>query len=174
MRTFSKVRGIIHSLCSSLPKELSDSNLDTNPMSINIGGYDFDGPYYDPDEIKEELGVYVVLCFVEEMPHCVLDIGTAVGGIGGRRARMVTRTGNLRHRLKSHDRQDCWRKNVHGKIGYAVRYIYDTDEQIGVEKELQWKLDYACGRNPWKDIELAWQEYQEFEQRFGPRGSVQL
>ncbi len=38
-------------------------------MSINIGGYIFDGPYNDPDEIKEELGVYVVLCLVDGMPR---------------------------------------------------------------------------------------------------------
>ena len=147
-------------------------------MSINIGGYNFDGPYNDPDEIKEELGAYVVLCLVDGMPHCVLDIGTAEGGTAPTRrdpfARMVTRTGNLRHRLRSHNRKDCWRKNVHGTIGYAVRYISNTNERIGVERELQWKLDYACGDNHWKNIELAWQEYQEFEHRFGPRGSFRL
>jgi hypothetical protein len=35
-------------------------------MNINIGGYDFDGPYNDPDEIKEELGVYVVSVLLME------------------------------------------------------------------------------------------------------------
>jgi hypothetical protein len=118
-------------------------------MSINMGGYDFDGPYNDPDEIKEELGVYVVLCLVDGMPHYVLDIGTAEESTAPTRrdpfARVVTRTGNLRHRLKSHDRKDCWRKNIHGTIGYAVRYIYNTNERFDVERELQWKLDYACG-----------------------------
>ena len=147
-------------------------------MSINIGGYDFDGPYNDPDEIKEELGVYVVLCLVDGMPHCVLDIGIAVGGLAPTRrdpsARRVSRTGNLRYRLKSHGQKDCWMENAHGTIGYAVRYIYNTKERIDVERELQWKLDYVCGNNDWKDIELAWQEYQEFERRFGPRGSFRL
>ena len=111
-------------------------------------------------------------------PHCVLDIGITVGGLTPTRrdpsARMVTRKGNLRHRLKYHGRKDCWRKNVHGTIGYAVRYISNTNERTGVERELQWKLDYACGNNNWRDIELAWQEYQEFERRFGPRGSFRL
>jgi hypothetical protein len=114
------------------------------------------------------------------MPHCVLDIGTAEGGMAPTRrdpdARRVTKTGNLRYRLRTHERKrkGCWEKNAHGTIGYAVRYIDDTNDRLNVEEELQWKFDYKCGNNPWKDIELKWQKYQEFERRFGPRGSVRL
>lgn len=147
-------------------------------MSINIDGYEFEGPYNDPDEVKEELGVYVVLCFVDGIPHCVLDIGTSEGGIASTRrdpyARMATKTGNLRKRLKYHDRKDCWKNSKHGTIGYAVLYIDDTDRRVSLERELQWKFDYICGDNYWRNVESAWQEYQKMERQFGQRGSVRL
>jgi len=145
-------------------------------MTINICRYDFEGPYNDSslDEIREKLGVYVVLCLVDRKPHCVLDIGTSEGGIGRGHQRVPTKRGNLKQRLKTHKRRHCWGKNAHGDIGYAVHYIDDINERLDIEEELQWKLDYACGDNPWKDREVAWQEYQELERKFGPRGSAQL
>lgn len=145
-------------------------------MSINISGYEFEGPYNSPDEIKEDLGVYVILCLVDGKPHCVLDIGTSQGGSPRTRKGIptVTRTGNLRYRLRKHPRKECWKENTHGTIGYAVLYISNTAERLGIERELQWKFEYTCGNNDWKNVESAWQEYREFERRFGPRGSVRL
>jgi|GEM_PF-6447544 len=147
-------------------------------MSVNIGGHDFEGPYDEPEEIKEELGVYVVLCLVEGEPHCVLDIGISEGGMAPTRrdpsARAPTRKGNLRHRVKYHGRKDCWKANTHGTVGYAVRYMPYSQELIDLERELQWKFDFACGENYWKRVELEWKEYQEFKSKIGPRGSVRL
>jgi hypothetical protein len=144
-------------------------------MSINIGGYDFEGPFNDPDEIKKEIGVYVVICLVDGLPHCILDIGTSEGGTPTRGiSRVVTKTGNLKHRLRTHKRRNCWDEKKHGEIGYAVRYIQNTDERLAVEKELQWKFNYPCGDNYWKNVELAWREYKKFERQFGSRGSGKI
>ena len=145
-------------------------------MSIDIGGYAFEGPYDSVDKIKEDIGVYVILCFVDGKPHCVLDIGTSEGGLPYTRKgiRTVTHAGNLRYRLRLHKRKECWKENAHGTIRYAVRYISDTSERLSIERELQWKFDYACGDKYWKKVELAWQEYREFKRRFGPRGQFKL
>lgn len=118
----------------------------------------------------------MVLCLVKEEPHCVLDIGTSEGGIarGGHpdtSKRTVTKTGNLQYRLKKHDRRNCWEENSHGEIGYCARYVADTMKRNDLERELQWKIEYACGTNPWKETEKRWKEYQQFEEKFGPMGS---
>lgn len=43
----------------------------------NLGGYDFEGPYRDADEVQLRAGVYAITCLVDDAPHCVLDIGTS-------------------------------------------------------------------------------------------------
>ena len=126
---------------------------------MEISGYEFEGIFLDMKEVREELGVYVVLCLVKEEPHCVLDIGTAEGRIAPGQydssRRIPSPKGNLRHRIRTHDRRDCWEQHVHGMIGYCVRYVTDTEERISLERELQWKLEYACGTNPFEETEKA-------------------
>lgn len=144
-------------------------------MSINLGGYKFEGPFFDLEEIKKDLGVYVVLCIKDNTPHCILDIGTSEGGEGSKiNKRIVTKTGNLQYRLKTHTRKECWDLNKHYKIGYAVLYINDTNERLKIESELKWKYNFACGTNPWKEIEKACEEYKYYEKQFGQRGSYRL
>ena len=146
-------------------------------MAIDIGGYNFEGIYFDPDQIREDAGVYVVLCIVNETPHCILDIGTSGHGgtyLSPNRKPVITETSNLRHRIKSHDRKKCWEEKKHGEIGFAVLYDSDEKEILRIERELQWKFEFACGQNPWKEIEKDWQKYKEFERQFGPRGSWKI
>lgn len=144
---------------------------------MEIGGYEFTGPLTDVTGIPRDVsGVYVVLCLVDEKPHCCLDVGAS---------------NQVGERLREHDRKPCWQENVHGEIGYCYRITSGSwegkldpnpldstsnsrTEQTGLKSELQWKLEVACGPNPWQELEEYWELYQSYEDEFGPRGSVEI
>lgn len=138
---------------------------------MDIGGHDFEGPLSSVEEVSSnDLGVYVVVCTLDERPHCVLDIGTSEGGVRAD----VTPTGNLQHRLKSSERKYCWQEYSHGEICYYIKHVNDREERLSLESELQWKYEYACGTNPWKQKEQAITNYNAYQQAFGPRGHHEL
>lgn len=148
---------------------------------VEIGGYEFEGVYTDSAELQMRAGVYVVVCVVDDKPHCVLDIGTS---------------GQIQERLSGHhDRQRCWEEYTHGDIGFCVMYTgasTDVDphehappakrksedstrnERLIIEDELQWKYDVPCGSNHWKQKEKMIARYKSYEQIFGPRGHHEL
>lgn len=140
---------------------------------MDIGGYEFNGVFKDPEQISSyDIGVYVVLCLINDHPHCVLYIGTSEGGTGRTTGADVTESGNLQQTLRYHNKRDCWQEETHGEIGYCVKSITKTDRRIELRKELQWKYMTPCGTDPW-DIRSQ-PDKEEFEQRFGPRGSESI
>jgi len=145
---------------------------------MEIAGYEFTGPVTDATKIPlDGSGVYVVVCLVDGDVHCCLDVGKAR---------------QLGDRLRSHNRRGCWEEHVHGEIAYCYKITsgtWDRDleadpithspggsrsQMAGTTSELQWKLDCPCGRNPWREIEEYVERYREYENEFGPRGSVSL
>lgn len=148
---------------------------------MKIAGHEFEGPFPDQSEISDRRGIYVVLCLVDREPHCVLDVGES---------------GKLRKRLETNDRKRCWREKSHGELGFCVKYTshkggvnprehappgalkksdqYERKERHVLEEELQWKLEYPCSENRWKKIEVWREQYQSYEERFGPRGSYRV
>jgi len=148
---------------------------------IDIGGYEFKGPYTDPRQIgKWKSGVYVIVDIVDGKPRCVLDIGTS---------------GQIKQRVKGNSRKKCWHENKHGQIGYCVKYTQgstDVDtynyappavrksnddtrkERLIIEDELFWKYDVPCGTNHWEQKEKAINRYKQYEEMFGPRAQYEL
>jgi len=104
---------------------------------MKIAGYDFEGPFKDPDEIEERKeGVYVVLC--SNRPDRPLYIGTAGEGISRGHQ-------GVRERLKNHDKKKCFEENCeNGQLEYAVMYISNQRERLSIEGELQQKYDLPC------------------------------
>lgn len=130
---------------------------------ISLAGYDFHGLVVEPEGLHAQQGVYVVVCLVSGKPHCVLDVGTAEGGAWG--------GGNIRKRLKRHDRRRCWQEHCHGTIAYGARYVSEVETRLEIEDELRWKLDPPCGVSPWAvKPELCY----TYEQRFGPKGVLRI
>ena len=137
---------------------------------MNIGGYEFNGVFTDLDQISSyDIGVYVVLCLIDDYPHCVLYIGTSEGGTGRTTGADVTESGNLQQTLKYHNKRDCWQEQTHGEIGYCVKSVTETDRRINIRAELQWKYVTPCGTDPWDTASQA--DEEEFKHQFGPRGS---
>lgn len=167
-RTFQRI---------NTPAAQERSSYTNDILSMEIGGYEFKGPFTDVTGIPRDVsGVYVVLCLVDGEPHCSLDVGAS---------------SQVGERLREHDRETCWQENVHGEIAYCYKItsgVWDgkvepnpldspsesRSEQAGLESELKWKLEVACGRNPWQEIEEYWKLYQSYEDEFGPRGSVNV
>jgi hypothetical protein len=142
-------------------------------MTIQIADYEFDGVFTDPAELPEyDIGVYIVVCMLEENPHCVLYVGTSEGGTGRSSGADVTETGNLQHTLQNHKKRDCWHDESHGEIGYYVKRVTDDDRRIAIRDELQWKYITPCGTDPW-DTATGGDE-DDLEHRFGPRGSESI
>lgn len=149
-------------------------------MTVDFGGYEFEGPYWSPSETQIRNGVYVVACMQGDDVHCILYIGES---------------SQVRKRLKNHGEKQCWRENVHGEIGYFVHYTgansgvnpaehvppnvrrldeYPEYDRNQIETELFWKYDPACGTNEWDAIEDHIERYNGFEETFGERGNGEL
>lgn len=109
---------------------------------MNLCGFDFVGPYSDPDELKEDAGVYVVLSIRAGKPNMILDIGE--GGWNFPQGQGV------RSRLKSHNRRTCWEEHSQGGlIAFAVLYERDGTQRLKVEEALRRFYQPPCGTDPW-------------------------
>lgn len=138
---------------------------------MDVSGYDFSGSFEAPNQVSQNaLGIYLVVCMDINQPHCILDIGTAEG----RNGNTVTSTGNLRNRLKTHGRSDCWKDNAHGEIAFYTMHISNAEERNAIEDELRWKFDPPCGSNPWDSEITVWDKYAEFKKEFGEQGTHEL
>lgn len=98
---------------------------------INVGKYRFEGPVYNRQALKDAAGVYAVLDD-RNGRYSVVDIGESV---------------QVRTRLENHDRENCWFRNITGRICYAAHYMPGSTEQQrqAIESELRRRFTPACG-----------------------------
>ncbi len=100
-------------------------------MSIDIGCYTFDGPYTDTDRLLDRAGLYAILDARPDNTY-VVDIGESA---------------EVKTRVASHDRKDCWKRNHVGTLQVAVLYTPSTQQsgRMVIEQELrdQFKPSYG-------------------------------
>jgi hypothetical protein len=165
---------------SNMAIETSVYTIDRFHM-IEIGGYEFEGPYTDAEPLRMSSGIYVIVDIIDGVPHNVLDVGTS--------SQIEERVGGY------HPRQNCWRDHKQGEIGYCVKYtggVTDVDpydyappavrksdedtrkERLVIEDELFWKYDIPCGTNHWEQKEKMIKRYNMYEEMFGPRAQHEL
>lgn len=103
-------------------------------MSFRKWGYEFDGPYLKPDYLRDEAGVYLVCCEnTDEL--FVLDVG---------------QSGNVRERLKSHERSDCWFDNCfREQVRYSATYTHNLPEgeRIRIEQLIRQLAKPLCSEH---------------------------
>ena len=81
-------------------------------MPFEWHGLRFEGPLRHPGELEAQGGVYTIWCW-RGNGWAILDIGEA---------------GDIRARVLSHDRKDCWRQQCAAEINYAAHYTPGLDE----------------------------------------------
>jgi hypothetical protein len=98
-------------------------------MSFQGWGYQFDGGYLTPDGLKLKPGVYVIWCRSGDV-WTILDVGESE---------------DVRWRLSTHERSDCWKRNCFGTIYYTATYIPDKNERAMLEKKIRSSQKISCG-----------------------------
>jgi hypothetical protein len=103
-------------------------------MSITIGRWTFEGPYALTESwrLKDQSGVYVILCPTEQNQYRVIDAGESA---------------QVKTRVETHDRKDCWRRNCKGTLYVAVLYTPNLQQpgRSKIEQEIRRQYNPPCG-----------------------------
>lgn len=98
-------------------------------MSIQIGDYNFEGPYNSGLELREQSGVYAVLRPRTADRYDVIDVGES---------------GAVRSRVTNHDRAEQWRRHAPAGYGFAAYYC-DGRQRLAIEQSLRARFQPPCG-----------------------------
>jgi len=102
-------------------------------MSFERWGYNFEGAFANPESLPSGQGVYVIWCEPDQGEWPVLDVGES---------------DDVRHRVITHERTECWRRHCRGKIHYSATYTPGlTEEQRrNIEHEIRRLNNPPCGK----------------------------
>jgi len=102
-------------------------------MSITIGKYEFEGPYPDTASLQDRSGVYAILDHEEGGHYGLLDVGESA---------------NVKTRVETHDRKDCWNRNKKRTLYYAVYYTLNLQQpgRMEIEQEIRGQYKPPCGK----------------------------
>jgi hypothetical protein len=98
-------------------------------MAIQIGNYNFEGPFGTLDALRNASGVYAILGSNSPQEYVVLDIGESA---------------TLKDRIAGHDRQGQWRACGYETLLAAAHYTY-ADARMRIERELRAIYSPPCG-----------------------------
>jgi hypothetical protein len=98
-------------------------------VTIKIGNYNFEGPYSNEWQLKDQSGVYAILGGNGSESWKVVDIGESE---------------QLRTRVAGHDRSDSWKRQRHATLACAALYC-SAQDRMRVEKELRGQFNPPCG-----------------------------
>lgn len=101
-------------------------------MSIQVGSYSFNGPYWSTSYLRNAAGVYVILCTVGG-GHQLLDVGEAA---------------DVRDRIENHDRAPCWNRNCFLGTVLCAAYYTPLRNPAGrreIEQAIRDQFNVPCG-----------------------------
>lgn len=103
---------------------------------LTLHDHEFQGPILDPNDLPEADGVYVVTTTKADGGVVLLDCGES---------------GNIRERIASHDREDCWKEHAAG--GQLAFFHYVTNDgpdssfrRGTIEYLIRHNEDLPCGK----------------------------
>ena len=101
-------------------------------MSIQIGNYTFEGPYFSTNFLENRSGIYAIHDFYNGK-YYPIDVGESA---------------QVKTRVKTHDRRDCWIQNSNGTLAYSVYYTPNLQQsgRMRIEQEIRNTYDYPCGQ----------------------------
>jgi hypothetical protein len=98
-------------------------------MAIQIGNYNFEGPFSSLEGLRNISGVYAILGSNAPQQYAVLDIGESA---------------TLKNRVSGHDRKDEWRQSGYRTLLAAALYT-DAHSRMRIEAELRASYNPPCG-----------------------------
>ena len=105
-------------------------------MGVTIKGksgtsYEFYGAYSSTMPLKDNLGVYAILCEKDKKLN-LIDVGESA---------------KVKERVENHDRRDCWEINCLESIKYAAYYIEHgrKPSRTEVEQDIRDNYNIPCG-----------------------------
>lgn len=101
-------------------------------MSIAVGSYTFEGPYTHLASLRDQPGIYAILC-QRNGQYLVVDVG---------------QTQAVRQRIETHDRKSCWSRNCgSGVLAAAVLYTpgLSEDARRRIEEGIREQFAPCCG-----------------------------
>lgn len=100
-------------------------------MGINIGKYQFEGPYRNTASLSDKSGVYAILDFWNGSYH-IVDVGESA---------------KVKTRVENHDRKPCWNGSKKGALMASVLYTPSTQQagRMAIEQELRQQYNPPCG-----------------------------
>jgi hypothetical protein len=101
-------------------------------MSITIVRYRFDGPYSSTESLQDRSGVYVILDYREDRRYYIIDVGESA---------------QVKTRVETHDRRDCWQRHCRGTMYVAVLYTPNLQQpgRSKIEQEIRQQYNPPCG-----------------------------
>ena len=101
-------------------------------LTITVGEYTFAGPYISPDSLTNQGGVYAIHCYRNEK-YYLIDVGES---------------GDIKDRVKNHDRKDCWDSECSGSLRYSELLTPRKDQKarVAIEKSIRDAYDPPCGK----------------------------
>ena len=102
-------------------------------MGIKIGQWTFEGPYQLTEtwRLQDRSGVYAILCRRADS-YYVVDVGESA---------------QVKTRIETHDRKDCWQRNCKGTLMAAVYYTPRLQQagRMQIEQEIRQQYQLPCG-----------------------------
>jgi hypothetical protein len=100
-------------------------------MTAQVGGYAFEGPYTSNDDLKDEPGLYAVVCQSAGNTFALIDVGESA---------MVKKA------VENHTRKESW--TSYCRTGQAVAVFYTPDlqeaQRQSIEQEIRKRMNPPC------------------------------
>lgn len=100
-------------------------------MALNVGRYQFEGPYSSTTQLLDQSGIYVIVASINGQYQPV-DCGESA---------------TVKTRVENHDRQLCWQSQP-GALMAAVLYTpgLQSAGRCTIEQEIRSQYSFPCGQ----------------------------
>lgn len=98
---------------------------------MSVGKYTFEGPFPHHSQLREQAGIYAVLCEANGKLY-PMDVG---------------QSSDVRASVEGADRRDCWKESCAGNLMVAAYYtpLLTASDRKEIEADLRESYEFPCG-----------------------------